>query len=144
MEEILTQLQAWWGKIRNRAHFSMHLKYILVALLLRTLNITTVHLIFGVRIFLNNSWKLFIRRSNYLLFLWRFSRTLSKQVMRRVDYFVSKLITNCYPTNNPRCLRYKWLCCGIWEFGKINESLTTIRFNNFEILTIKIHFLLFP
>ena len=34
---------------RSRAHFSTHLKYILGALLLRTLNITTTHLVLGLK-----------------------------------------------------------------------------------------------
>ena len=57
---------------------------------------------FGVKIFLNNSYRFLIRRSNYLLLLWRFCKTLSKHVTRRVDYFVFKLITNYYQTINSK------------------------------------------
>lgn len=108
----------------SSAHHNTHLKSNVGALLSRALNNYNTPL-FWAKNYLKNSSQLLIRRSNYLLFFWSFSVTLYKQLTRSVHYFVSKLITNCYPVNNPRCLCYKLLCCGFWEipqrpFYKIN------------------------
>ena len=85
-----------------------------------------------------------------LLFLWRFSKTLSKQAPRLVDYFVFKLITKWYQTNSPRCLKYKSYVVEFEEwssayshFVKVIKKLIKTCFNNFKVLATKIHVLLF-
>ena len=65
----------------------------------------------------NAPWLLIIKTS-FLLYLWRFFKVLSKQVTRRVDNFVLKLITNYDLTGNPRRLRYKIFIKCWWIFRK--------------------------
>ena len=81
---------------------STHLKFISVVLLLRILNITSVHLVFIWNI-LNNASQLWIIRHNSLLFHSLFSKTLS----RCMDYFVLKLVTGYNQTVDPRSFWYK-------------------------------------
>ena len=89
-KKMISSLNAWTnfrlGKERCRIthmHLNANLKLISGALLSHNLNITTMHFIFMLKI-LHSSWWLLIRRSNNLLFLWRFSRTISKEVARRI------------------------------------------------------------
>ena len=61
----------------------------------------------------------FNKKEQLSLIIYYYSKTFSKQVTRRVECFVFKLIINCNQTNNPRHLRSKWLCS---EFGKFPED----------------------
>lgn len=73
-----------------------------------------------------------------------FSKKRYKQARGCVD-IAFKLITNCYQSNNPRRLHYKWFCCGVPQkpfdksepsaylhFDKLkNKRLIKTCFNNF-------------
>ena len=103
---FLVKLQVLIHPAIAHAYLNRHLKLISGVLLWLTLNKTTVHLVFMLKILnLNSCWW----EEATLSFLWHFSKTLSKQVARRMDYFVLKLITKYDQTGDSRSLWYKLL-----------------------------------